>query len=136
MPRNIRITRIISRADSVAYQLQGLHFSNFNPPAESWQPQVNAYSYTDRYEVCVELAGVDKEAIDLQVEPRQIVIRGTRESTEPPACTESPCRHILMMEIDSGPFARILTFSRDIDTNRVVARQEHGLLWITLPIVP
>jgi HSP20 family molecular chaperone IbpA len=40
-----------------------------------------------------------------------------------------------MMEIESGPFVRILKFPRDIDTEKVTARQENGLLWITLPIV-
>jgi HSP20 family molecular chaperone IbpA len=68
MPHNIRITRIISRTESVAYQLHGLQFSKFSPPAGGWQPQVNAFSFSDRYELCVELAGIDKEVIDLKVE--------------------------------------------------------------------
>ncbi len=135
MPRNIRITRIISKAENVAYQLQSLHFSNFSPPAESWQPQVNAYSYADRYELCIDLAGVEKEEIDIQVERNRLIIRGNRERTEPPPCMESPCRQILMMEVESGPFARALEFKRDIEIDKVSARQENGLLWITLPVL-
>ena len=135
MPGNIRFTRIITRTGSVAYELQRLHFSRFRPPAEAWQPQLNVYCYEDRLEVCVDLAGVDRENVEIHVEPRKLLIRGTRPSPEPVSGDpDSPCRQILAMEIENGPFERIFSLPTDVDADAVTARQEEGLLWIQLPV--
>lgn len=134
MARNVRITRIIAKTESVAYQLQNLHFSNFRPPAETWEPQVNAYLYEDRYEICVDLAGVEKSDIDIQVDRGRLVIRGTRQPPGPAPCLDSPCRQVLAMEIESGPFGRSIRIPDEIDPEKISARQENGLLWITLPL--
>jgi HSP20 family molecular chaperone IbpA len=38
-----------------------------------------------------------------------------------------------MMEIAEGPFERVLDFPVDVNPDQTAARQENGLLWITLP---
>ncbi len=119
----------------MAYELQRLHFSRFRPPAEAWQPQLNVYCYEDRLEVCVDLAGVDRENVEIHVEPRKLLIRGTRPSPEPVSGDpDSPCRQILAMEIENGPFERIFSLPTEVDADAVTARQEEGLLWIQLPV--
>ncbi len=135
MPRNIRFTRIITRTGSVAYELQRLHFSQFRPTAEAWQPQINAYCYEDRVEVCVDLAGVDRENVEIHIESRKLVIRGSRPSPEPTGGDPAfPCRQILAMEIENGPFERIFNLPTEVNPDAVTARQEAGLLWIQLPV--
>jgi HSP20 family protein len=134
MPRSIRFTRIVSMTNQVAAQLQGLHFAAFHPLVEIWQPAVNVYEYKDRLEVCVDLAGVRKQDIDVEVAPHRLIVRGQREAPER-GCAHPPCGRILMMEIPDGSFQRILEFPLDVDTSRVEARQENGWLWITLPRV-
>ena len=47
-------------------------------PSETWTPNVNLYEAEDSYLVCVDLAGVDKEKIDLEVVDQQLTLRGTR----------------------------------------------------------
>jgi len=132
MIRKIRFTRIISMADQVAAQLQGLHFSTFQSPEVNWQPAVNVYAFDDRIEVCVDLAGVRKEDIQVDVEPRRLVIHGQRSSPDS-GCGHPPCGRLLVMEIPDGLFKRVLDFPLDVDTQGVEARQENGWLWITLP---
>ena len=66
MARDIRLTKIVTRAGDVAYELSSLNFSGYHPKAE-WRPDLNAYRYDDRIEICVDLAGVDKEAIQVEV---------------------------------------------------------------------
>ena len=41
-------------------------YYNFRPN-ETWQPNVNLYETEDTYLVCVDLAGVDKEKIDVEL---------------------------------------------------------------------
>lgn len=134
MARSTRFTRFISMTDQLAAQLQGLHFASLQPLDVTWQPAVNVYAYDDRIEVCVELAGVRKQDIRVDVEPRRLVIRGHREMPER-ECEDPPCGRILVMEIADGGFERVLEFPVDVDTERVEARQESGWLWISLPIV-
>jgi len=98
-----------------------------------WQPAVNAYRCEEGFAVCVDLAGMDKESIDVKVEQRRLRIRGHRQSPEPKREKHRPVQ-VLMMEIDSGNFERELTFSVDIDGSQTTAEQQNGLLWIFLPL--
>src|SRR6476620_8836554 len=47
-------------------------------PNETWTPSVNLYETEAAYQVCVDLAGVDKEKIDIEVHDRRLVIKGAR----------------------------------------------------------
>ncbi len=102
-------------------------------PTEHWRPAMNVYRLADRIEVCVDLAGVDRERIDLRVEPGKLTIRGVRHAPEPPRNGEQSL-HILGMEINHGPFCRTLSLPRMVDAGRVTAEQRNGLLWIHLPL--
>ena len=81
----------------------------------------------------VDLAGVDRSLIDLSVEPRRLVIRGTRELPEPTG-EEGSAQQLLAMEIDYGPFEREITFPVDVEIDKAHAEQRNGLLWISLPV--
>jgi HSP20 family molecular chaperone IbpA len=91
--------------------------------------------YADRLEICVDLAGVDRDDVHLTIEDHWLRIYGTREALDAKCCDSSRCR-VLMMEIDDGPFERLLPLPADlaIDLEQVTARQENGLLWICVPI--
>lgn len=134
MPGNIRFTRIVSMTDKLAAQLQGLHFAGLQPRDLTWQPAMNIYAYADRFEVCVDLAGVRKQDIKVEVEPQRLVVRGHRQ---PPGsgCEPSSCCRILAMEIADGSFERLVELPVTVDTERVVAKQDNGWLWVTLPVI-
>lgn len=132
MAGSIRFTRIMSMADQLAGQLQGLHFASLHPAA-GWQPAVNVYAHEDRIEVCVELAGTKKQDICVDVEPHRLVIRGHRPMPERD-CAHPPCGRVLVMEIADGDFERVIEFPVAVDTERVQAKQDNGWLWVTLPI--
>jgi Molecular chaperone (small heat shock protein) len=67
------------------------------------------------------------------VEPRRLVIRGTRELPEPTG-DEGCAQQLLAMEIDYGPFEREITFPVDVEIDKAHAEQRNGLLWISLPV--
>lgn len=135
MTRRIQFTRIVSITDQLASQLQRLHFRGLRPSDVTWEPAVNLYAYDDRIEVCMDLAGVRKKDIKVDVESRSLIVRGYREFPDG-GCEHPPCHRILVMEIADGNFERILEFPMEVDTDRVTARQDNGWLWITLPIIP
>jgi HSP20 family protein len=127
-----RLARILSMTDDIAAQLRGLHFSSYHPPEPAWRPAVNVYAYADRIEVCMDLAGVDKQDIRVDVEPRRVSVSGHRIVPEK-SCQGPGCARILVMEIQDGQFERTLDLPFDLDMERVEARQDNGWLWIILP---
>lgn len=134
MPTDIQITRIITRASNVALQLRRLQFSTYRPPAETWGPAINAVLYPDRLEICVDLAGVSLDAVEVSLGERELRIRGVRPPLDAKCKGTEGCR-VLLLEIDDGPFERVLTLPEGLDTTseRITAREENGLLWIVVP---
>jgi HSP20 family protein len=108
------------------------HVANFQFAPPTWQPAINAYRCEKGIRICVDLAGVDRKAIDLRVEPYSVVIRGTREVPEPKDSEGGPVE-MLAMEIDYGPFERSVDLFDEVDIEKVHAEQKDGLLWIHLP---
>lgn len=130
--RSIRLRWLQGDLSQMAYELERHRFSQFARP-EGWQPSLNAYRCDSCIRICVDLAGVDKSAIDLVVEPTRIVLRGTRPSPEP-SCDEPKAKQILAMEIDHGPFVREFRLPVDVNPSEATAEQRNGFLWIILPI--
>jgi HSP20 family protein len=108
------------------------HTGEFSPN-QSWSPSINVYRLTRRFEICVDLAGVDKNEIDIRVEPGRLVLRGFRQAPDPTCGVEENLR-IVSMEIDHGPFCRTIALPDQVDLSRVQSRYENGLLWIDLPL--
>ena len=127
-------------------------FGNFNPsvnrmmeqltkgyygflPNEIFTPNVNLYETESNYQVCVDLAGVDKDKIDIVVVDSRLTIRGNR--AVPPCPEQESEEHVRMrvhlMEIDHGAFAREVELPHDVIKESISAKYVDGLLWIELP---
>jgi len=100
-------------------------------PSDRWEPAINLYESCNEYVVCLDLAGIDPKKVDVHAEPGQLRISGSRST--PTAPGGRPCTKIHVMEIDNGPFHRIVQLSEDVDLDRIKARYKEGLLWILLP---
>ncbi len=57
--------------------------------SEAWAPAVNLYETANSYLVCVDLSGVVKEEIDLQVHEARLTLRGRRAVPVKPAALTS-----------------------------------------------
>jgi len=104
-------------------------------PSETWTPNVNLYETANSYLVCVDLAGVDKEKIDVEVVEQRLKLRGARAVPtfgEPEAGGHEKIR-VHLMEIDHGAFTREVEIPADSDRQRINATYRNGLLWIELP---
>ena len=126
----IRLQRLQGRVGDVAYQMTQVHFRDFHAP-EHWRPAINAYRCEHGLRICVDLAGVDRSEINLEIEPGRLTISGQRALPEPDL--EHSAMQVLAMEIDHGGFARQINLPLSVDRERVTAKQHNGLLWIHLP---
>lgn len=102
-------------------------------PVDSWSPQINVYRLERRIEVCVDLAGVQREEIEVHVEPGRLVMRGVRRAPEPRRSPDEPMR-ILSMEVHHGAFCRTIGLPDKVDLSRVESEYVNGWLWVRLPL--
>lgn len=109
-------------------------------PSDSWTPSVNLYETEGAYLICVDLAGVDKSKIDIQLHGQQISIRGARQTPVLPQPTDAPDRagepgkvRVHLMEIDHGSFSRQVEVPANVQRSSINAVYRDGLLWVELP---
>ena len=129
------------RVNKISDQLMQKGYFNFCP-SETWTPSVNLYETDTSYLVCVDLAGVDKEKIDVEVLDNQLTLKGTREvpmldGLMPPhdePAGGSPRRlRVHLMEIDHGAFCRQVELPEDVVRERISAQYLNGMLWVEIP---
>ncbi|HZN64773.1 MAG TPA: Hsp20/alpha crystallin family protein [Tepidisphaeraceae bacterium] len=77
-------SNIARQANKLMEQMQRSYFNYC--PSETWTPSVNLYENTGAYLVCVDLAGVEKEKIEVEVIDQILKLRGTRAV---PMCDEA-----------------------------------------------
>jgi HSP20 family protein len=129
--KNIKLRWLQGALHDLTSELSRLQFSQF--ALHAWAPAINAYRCEKSIRICVDLAGVERALIDLMVEPRRVIIRGTRELPEP-TDDEGCAQQLLAMEIDYGPFMREVTLPAEVEIEEARAEQRNGLLWISLPL--
>jgi HSP20 family protein len=96
-----------------------------------FSPRVDVY-YCDgeppRAVVKVELAGVHLDTIELEIAGRQLVVVGERPVQE----TEG--RVYQQVEIEAGPFRRVVQLNADVVAEDAKASYEDGILRVVLPL--
>ena len=100
-------------------------------PRHGFSPAVDVYYQGDppRAVVRAELAGVDVEGIGLEIDGRQLVIAGERRETE------SAGRAYQQVEIERGPFRRVVELGADVVADEARAAYADGILEVELPLV-
>jgi HSP20 family protein len=103
-------------------------------PTDAFRPAVNLYETTTCFMVCVDLAGMDQDNIEVSLEKGSVVVRGRRGSPLPPGGERAIAVHL--MEIDHGTFCRTVEVPAGVDQEGISANYHVGMLWITLPKKP
>jgi HSP20 family protein len=128
--RTVRLRWFLGGPNDIMAGLGRSPFSHFS--GRTWSPAINVYRCARCMRICVDLAGVERAEIDLRIEPERLTLRGTREVPEPNDA-EGRALQLLTMEIDYGPFERVVPLPKNVDVDKAEAEQRNGLLWIHLP---
>ena len=97
----------------------------------AFSPTVDVYYVSDpaRAVVRAEIAGVRASEIELVIRGRELIIAGRRSS--PDADDE---RLYQQLEVQHGPFRRVVALGADVDADGARASYEDGMLTVELPI--
>jgi HSP20 family protein len=98
--------------------------------ATGFSPRVDVHYCGDpaRAVVNLDLAGIDRDAVSIEISGRRLVVSGERPVQE----TEG--RVYQQVEIASGPFRRVVELSADVDAEQARATYDNGVLRVELPL--
>jgi HSP20 family protein len=89
---------------------------------------LDAYREGDTFAVKFDLPGVDPESIDLDIERNVLTVRAERRSPAPEGA------ELVVAERPTGTFSRQLFLGDTLDTDRVDASYEGGVLTVRIPV--
>jgi HSP20 family protein len=99
--------------------------------AALWKPAADVYETPNSYTIHVELAGLEKDAIHLEVEESVLHLHGERRVEK-----EAGKGGYLVLERSYGPFARSFPLPKDVDSATISALHQGGVLTITMQKEP
>jgi len=101
------------------------------PHRGAFSPAVDVYYVADpaRAVVRAELAGVRASELELEIRGRELVIAGHRRAHD-----GDEERLYQQLEVQHGPFRRIVALGADVDADGAKASYEDGMLTVELPI--
>jgi HSP20 family protein len=111
--------------DRLAQQLTGVTGTWSRPSAMP----MDAYREGEEYVIALDLPGVTKDAIDIDVERNMLTVKAERR----PA-TKSDDVQVELSERPLGVFSRQLVLADTLDTERISAEYDAGVLTLRIPI--
>ena len=96
----------------------------------SWIPLVDIHEYADRFELYVDLPGVDPSAVDLTLDNGVLTLSGQRLQPSRRDSEEAQGRRV---ERGHGQFHRRFVLPDTVDSEKVNATGSHGVLTVTIP---
>ncbi|MGD2278742.1 MAG: Hsp20/alpha crystallin family protein [Candidatus Omnitrophota bacterium] len=108
-----------------------MHHPDFNALQRrfSFEPDIDVAEKKNEYVVMVDLPGVDKETINVEIKGNILTISGERSIEVEDATREG----FFMAERNFGSFSRTITLPEEIKADKVTAESKEGMLIITLP---
>jgi HSP20 family protein len=121
--------RLGERVDDFFDRVFGLASSPRYGLQQTWRPSVDVYRVGDAVSVVVELPGVDDADLKVIAEDGRLRIVGMRRTVNAGVGAEP-----LQLEIDYGPFERVIALPAGADGERITADFRAGLLTVRVPV--
>jgi HSP20 family protein len=93
-----------------------------------WAPSVDIYEHEGHIVLKAELPGIDPKDVDVRVENNVLTLRGERKLD-----TEIKREDYHRVERAYGKFSRSFTLPNVVDTNKIKADYNHGVLQVSIP---
>ena len=89
-----------------------------------WTPASDIYETDSGYMIAMDLPGIDREALEIDIDDNRLVVKGTRAVAESRQHrTERP----------KGKFLRTYSVPASVDQGKIAAEYKDGVLQISLP---
>lgn len=95
-----------------------------------WTPRVNVEEKGDGFEITLEVSGMKKEEIDIEVQDAVLTIKGERKLE-----MEDTDRNYHICERSYGTFQRAFTLPENVKPDDIEAEYKDGILRLALPKV-
>jgi HSP20 family protein len=118
--------RIMEKGDNMKATVQTKQRSNNAQAAQFASPEVNIFETPDGYVLEAEMPGVSKAGLEITLEGNEITILGHRQV---PAPSGAP----LFRESHNADYRRVFELDPAIDSTKISARVDQGVLTLTLP---
>jgi HSP20 family protein len=96
--------------------------------ARRWTPVLDVVESKDAYRIDLEVPGVRPEDIEVTIDQGMLTIQGERRSEQ-----ETRDRRYHRIERRYGAFRRSITLPANVDTDRIQADYDNGVLRLTAP---
>jgi HSP20 family protein len=94
----------------------------------TWAPVVDIFEKGDDLVICAEVAGLEQDDVEINIENNTLVLRGERKRK-----TEFEEKDAYRLERTFGAFTRSFTLPKTVDSDRISASYKNGVLELTLP---
>ena len=88
-----------------------------------WAPAADIYDTESGFVIAIDLPGIDRNALEIDVDDNRLVVKGTRHVEEPKHRSERP----------RGKFLRTFSIPGSVDQGGIGADYKDGVLQIRLP---
>jgi HSP20 family protein len=106
-------------------ELFGRFFGRNENPVGGWVPRIETYRKDNEYVVRLDLPGVNPDEVEVQAEGNLLTIKGERK-------TET--KNADYQETYYGKFERSLTLPQGVETDKISAQYQHGVLEVRVPL--
>ena len=96
--------------------------------SEFFSPQVDIAANEKEYSITIEVPGIDKNDVAIEVNDNTMTIRGEKKQSN-----QEQTKHFYRMERSYGSFQRVLSLPGDADHDKIKAAFKDGLLTVTMP---
>lgn len=117
--------------DSIIYESEQYHYFNNHKTficdeSLGWRPRVDVYEIKNELYIVVDMPYVEQDNIEIVINEDYIVLKGVRDQIG----TDKK-RHYYKMEIDFGPFERVINLPQKIDVSTIKQCYKKGFYIIT-----
>jgi HSP20 family protein len=100
----------------------------FPGDGKAWSPAIDVMEKDKEYIVKAELPGVKEEDVDISISGNMLTISGEKETE-----SETKKKGYYYSESSYGSFSRSVTIPSNVNTDKIEACYDKGILEITLP---
>ena len=94
---------------------------------QNWEPEVSVFENNKLYTVKLDIPGVEKKDVNIEVEGSSLIVSGKREEANEKDMS------LYYSQARYGNFSRTFNLPEEINVEKIAAKYKNGTLNLTLP---